>query len=179
MEYVDIAGLVKGASQGEGLGNQFLSHIREVDAICHVVRAFDDENISHVHGKVDPLEDISVINYELILADLDSLEKQYSKIQKTAKSNKEHAELLPLMEKIINALKEGKNARSVIDKEERKIAHKFNLITSKPVLYCANILDSEIKTIENNKHIKKIKEIASGEGSEVVVLCGKIEVEIS
>ncbi|NBU99773.1 MAG: redox-regulated ATPase YchF, partial [Spirochaetia bacterium] len=139
MEYVDIAGLVKGASQGEGLGNQFLSHIREVDAICHVVRAFDDENISHVHGKVDPLEDISVINYELILADLDSLEKQYSKIQKTAKSNKEHAELLPLMEKIINALKEGKNARSVIDKEERKIAHKFNLITSKPVLYCANI----------------------------------------
>ncbi len=179
MEYVDIAGLVKGASQGEGLGNQFLSHIREVDAICHVVRAFEDENISHVHGKVDPAEDVSVINYELILADLDSLEKQYSKIQKTAKSNKEHAELLPLMEKIITALKEGKNARSVIDKEERKIAHKFNLITSKPVLYCANILDSEIKSINNNKHIKKIKEIAAEEGSEVVVLCGKIEEEIS
>lgn len=179
MEFVDIAGLVKGASQGEGLGNQFLSHIREVDAICHVVRAFEDENITHVHGKVDPNEDISVINYELILADLDSLEKQYSKIQKTAKSNKEHAELLPLMEKIINALKEGKNARSVIDKEERKIAHKFNLITSKPVLYCANVLDSEIKNIRNNKHITKIREIASSENSEVVVLCGKIEEEIS
>ncbi len=179
MEFVDIAGLVKGASQGEGLGNQFLSHIREVDAICHVVRAFEDENITHVHGKVDPNEDISVINYELILADLDSLEKQYSKIQKTAKSNKEHAELLPLMEKIINALKEGKNARSVIDKEERKIAHKFNLITSKPVLYCANVLDSEIKNISNNKHIAKIREIASSENSEVVVLCGKIEEEIS
>jgi GTP-binding protein YchF len=179
MEFVDIAGLVKGASDGEGLGNKFLTHIREVDAICHVVRAFDDENITHVHGKVDPNEDISVINYELILSDLDSLEKQLQKIQKTAKSNKEHAEMVPLMEKIIDALKQGKNARSVIEIEERKIAHKFNLITSKPLLYCANVLDTDIKNIDNNLHIKKIREIAKEENAEVVVLCGKIEEEIS
>lgn len=108
IEFVDIAGLVKGASQGEGLGNQFLSHIREVDAICHVVRAFQDENITHVHGKVDPIEDITVINYELILADLDSLEKQQQRVSKTAKTgNKEAAEILAVMDKILDALKKG------------------------------------------------------------------------
>ena len=179
MEFVDIAGLVKGASKGEGLGNQFLSHIREVDAICHVVRAFEDENITHVHGKVDPAEDIDVINYELILADLESLEKQVTKIQKTAKSNKEHSEMLPIMEKIIEALKQGKSARAVILEDEKKIVSRLNLITSKPVLYCANILDTDIKSLDTNSKIKKILEIAKSENSEVVVLCGKIEEEIS
>ena len=111
MEFVDIAGLVKGASTGEGLGNKFLSHIREVDAICHVVRAFEDTNITHVHGKVDPVEDVSIVNYELILSDLESLEKQYPKLQKLGKTNKEAAESTAVMEKIINVLKEGKCAR--------------------------------------------------------------------
>lgn len=179
MEFVDIAGLVRGASKGEGLGNQFLSHIREVDAICHVVRAFVDENITHVHGKIDPYEDISVINYELILSDLESLEKQYPKLQKSAKTNKEHAEQLPLMEKIIAALKEGKNAREVLGPEEQKASKKFNLITSKPMLYCANVLDTDIQTINSNPLVQKIKEIAAKESAEVVVLSVKIEEEIS
>lgn len=111
MEFVDIAGLVKGASTGEGLGNKFLSHIREVDAICHVVRAFEDANITHVHGKVDPTEDVSIVNYELILSDLESLEKQFPKLQKLGKTSKEAAESTLVMEKIINILKEGKCAR--------------------------------------------------------------------
>jgi ribosome-binding ATPase len=179
MEFVDIAGLVKGASKGEGLGNQFLSHIREVDAICHVVRAFEDENITHVHGKVNPIEDISVINLELIISDLDSLEKQYSKIQKTAKSNKDHAEALPIMEKIIEELKKGNSARSCdLNSDELKIAKKFHLITLKPVLYCANVKDTDLKD-EKNPLLIQIKDFAKKENSEVVVLCGKIEEEIS
>ncbi len=180
MEFVDIAGLVKGASQGEGLGNQFLSHIREVDAICHVVRAFEDENIAHVHGKVDPIEDIEIINYELILADLESLEKQYPKLQKLAKSNKESAEALQVMEKIIHTLKEGKCGRQAsLNEEEKKIAKRFHLITTKPVLYCANISEKDIPNKDSNVYIKQIREFAETEGSQVVVLCGKIEEEIS
>lgn len=180
MEFVDIAGLVKGASQGEGLGNQFLSHIREVDAICHVVRAFEDENITHVHGKVDPLEDVSIVNYELILSDLESLEKQYPKLQKMAKNNKELTESLMVMEKIMDALKSGKTGRLAgLNADEEKIAKKFNLITTKPVLYCANVLDSEISSKETHPLVLKIKEMAKAENAEVVVLCGKIEEEIS
>ncbi|MCT8332092.1 redox-regulated ATPase YchF [Leptospira sp. 85282-16] len=180
IEFVDIAGLVKGASQGEGLGNQFLSHIREVDAICHVVRAFQDENITHVHGKVDPIEDITVINYELILADLDSLEKQQQRVAKTAKTgNKEAAEILSVMDKILDALKKGNRASTVeLGDEEIKIAKKFNLITIKPVLYVANILDSDVKTNENPL-VKTIVDFASKEGAPVVVLCGRFEEEIS
>jgi GTP-binding protein YchF len=181
MEFVDIAGLVKGASQGEGLGNQFLSHIREVDAICHVVRAFEDENVSHVHGKIDPVDDISIVNYELILSDLDSLEKQYPKLQKLAKTNKESAETLVVMEKIITVLREGKSGRSAIlsSEEEKKIAQKFNLISTKPVLYCANISDADIANKENNPLVKKIKDFAASENANMVILCGKIEEEIS
>ncbi|TGK83331.1 redox-regulated ATPase YchF [Leptospira montravelensis] len=180
IEFVDIAGLVKGASQGEGLGNQFLSHIREVDAICHVVRAFQDENITHVHGKVDPIEDITVINYELILADLDSLEKQQQRVAKTAKTgNKEAAEILSVMDKILDALKKGNRASTVeLGDEDIKIAKKFNLITIKPVLYVANILDSDVKTNENPL-VKTIVDFASKDGAPVVVLCGRFEEEIS
>lgn len=180
IEFVDIAGLVKGASQGEGLGNQFLSHIREVDAICHVVRAFQDENITHVHGKVDPIEDITVINYELILADLDSLEKQQQRVAKTAKTgNKEATEILAVMDKILDALKKGNRASTVeLGEEEQKIAKKFNLITIKPVLYVANILDTDVKTAENPL-VKTIIDFASKEGAPVVVLCGRFEEEIS
>ncbi|MDX1959610.1 MAG: redox-regulated ATPase YchF [Leptospiraceae bacterium] len=180
MEFVDIAGLVKGASQGEGLGNQFLSHIRETDAICHVVRAFEDENITHVHGKIDPVDDISIVNYELILSDLDSIEKQHAKLVKTAKNNKEAAEIVAIMEKIIAVLKEGKSGRSAsLSPEENKIAKKFNLITTKPVLYCANILDREVKNKEDLPLVKRIKEFAKSENADVVVLCGKVEEEIS
>ncbi|MGV3667617.1 MAG: redox-regulated ATPase YchF, partial [Leptospira bouyouniensis] len=180
IEFVDIAGLVKGASQGEGLGNQFLSHIREVDAICHVVRAFQDENITHVHGKVDPIEDITVINYELILADLDSLEKQQQRVSKTAKTgNKEATEILSVMDKILDALKKGNRASTVeLSEEEVKIAKKFNLITIKPVLYVANILDSDVKSTENPL-VKTISDFAKKEGAPVVVLCGRFEEEIS
>jgi ribosome-binding ATPase len=180
MEFVDIAGLVKGASQGEGLGNQFLSHIREVDAICHVVRAFEDENVTHVHGQVDPLEDVSIVNFELILADLESLEKQYPKLQKLAKTNKESAESLTVMEKIMETLKKGLTGRLTdLNPEEWKIAKRFNLITTKPVLYCANVLDSDITNKDNQKHVLKVKEMAAAEKAGVVVLCGKIEEEIS
>ncbi|MCE9500103.1 MAG: redox-regulated ATPase YchF [Leptospira sp.] len=180
MEFVDIAGLVKGASQGEGLGNQFLSHIREVDAICHVVRAFEDENITHVHGKINPVEDVSVVNYELILSDLDSLEKQHLKIVKSAKSgNKESIEITQVMEKILSALKRAEPARSVdLNPEEKKIALKFNLITVKPVLYCANVLESELKD-KNTSLVKSVQALAEKENAGFVVLSGKIEEEIS
>jgi ribosome-binding ATPase len=180
MEYVDIAGLVKGASKGEGLGNQFLSHIREVDAICHVVRAFEDENITHVHNKVDPVEDAEVVNYELILADLDSLEKQQLRIAKSAKTgNKEAIEINSVMNKIIEVLKAGKRARSLeLNTEEQKIAQSFNLITIKPMLYIANVLDKDLES-KKNVHLSRIQEMADREYAKMVVLCGKFEEEIS
>ena len=180
MEFVDIAGLVKGASQGEGLGNQFLSHIREVDAICHVVRAFEDENITHVHGKVDPEEDISIIDYELILADLDSLEKQFLRVSKNAKTgNKEAVKDAAVMEKIIAVLKAGKRAaKAELAEDERKLAKKYNLITIKPLMYVANVKDTD-KRDDSNPYIKQIREIAKADNAELVILCGKFEEEIS
>ncbi|WCL50497.1 redox-regulated ATPase YchF [Leptospira sp. GIMC2001] len=180
IEYVDIAGLVKGASKGEGLGNQFLSHIREVDAICHVVRAFEDENITHVHNKVDPVEDAEVVNYELILADLESLEKQHQRVAKSAKTgNKEAIEIVQVMDKILPALQSGKRARSVeLTPEQTKIAKTFNLITIKPMLYVANVLDKDLEK-GNNVHLPRIKELAEREGEKMVSLCGKFEEEIS
>ncbi|EQA37911.1 GTP-binding protein YchF [Leptospira inadai serovar Lyme str. 10] len=180
MEFVDIAGLVKGASQGEGLGNKFLSHIREVDAICHVVRAFEDENITHVHGKIDPVEDAQVVTLELIFADLESAEKQQQKIARNAKAgNKEAIETTAILEKILNVLKAGKPARlAEIKPEERKIVKTFNLITSKPVMYVANISDKSASQ-KDNPLVSAIKKMAEEEGAEVVTLCGKFEEEIS
>ncbi|MBE7410575.1 MAG: redox-regulated ATPase YchF [Leptospiraceae bacterium] len=179
MEFVDIAGLVKGASQGEGLGNQFLSHIREVDAICHVVRAFEDDDITHVHGKIDPTEDVTVVNYELILSDLESIEKQYQKLQKNAKSQKEAAEAVLVAEKVIDILKQGKPARILnLKPEENKILKKMNLITSKPVLYCANVSEKDLIS-KSSEPIDKVKKLAELEGAGFVILSGKIEEEIS
>ncbi|TGK04298.1 redox-regulated ATPase YchF [Leptospira langatensis] len=180
MEFVDIAGLVKGASQGEGLGNKFLSHIREVDAICHVVRAFEDDNITHVHGKISPVDDAQVVTMELVLADLDSAEKQYQKISRNAKGgNKEAQEAYNLLEKIISVLKEGKPARlAEIKPEEQKLVKTFNLITAKPVLYVANITD-KAATAKENPLVDAVRKMAKDEGAEVVTLCGKFEEEIS
>ncbi|TGK56652.1 redox-regulated ATPase YchF [Leptospira wolffii] len=180
MEFVDIAGLVKGASQGEGLGNKFLSHIREVDAICHVVRAFEDDNITHVHGKINPVDDAQVVTMELILADLESIDKQYQKISRNAKAgNKEAIEAAALMDRIIAVLKEGKPARLAgIKPEEQKLAKTFNLITAKPVLYVANITD-KAATSKDNPLVEAVKKMAKEEGAEVVTLCGKFEEEIS
>ncbi|MGJ4788754.1 redox-regulated ATPase YchF [Leptospira koniambonensis] len=180
MEFVDIAGLVKGASQGEGLGNKFLSHIREVDAICHVVRAFEDENITHVHGKIDPVEDAQVVTMELIFADLESVEKQYQKISRNAKAgNKEAQEAAAVLDKIMAVLKEGKPARLAdIKPEEQKLVKTFNLITSKPVLYVANITD-KAAIAKENPIVESVKKMALAEGAEVVTLCGKFEEEIS
>ena len=153
IEFVDIAGIVKGASKGEGLGNKFLSHIREVDAIVHVVRCFDDQKIIHVANKIDPLEDIDVINTELELADLETAQKRYERVGKLAKNggaNKEQKEEARLLEMCIGCLEKGLPVRTLdLNEEEKKIIQGFFLLTDKPVLYCANISESEIGKPEN------------------------------
>ncbi len=180
IEFVDIAGLVAGASKGEGLGNKFLSHIREVDAIVHVVRCFDDSNIISVNGDVNPLRDIEIINLELILADLESVTKRLEKGNKLIKvGDKTALTEVELLTKIKEALENNKPARSVkFTEEEQKIVNGFFLITTKPVIYCANIGESEIGK-EDNKYVKQVQEFANGEGSETISLCAKIEEELT
>ncbi len=178
MEFVDIAGLVEGASKGEGLGNQFLTNIRETDAIVHVVRCFEDDDIIHVAGKISPLDDIEIINTELILADLDVVEKLLQKAVKNTKSGqKDGLPLRELLEKILPTLKAGKSARSLdFDEKELKLLRGFQLLTIKPVLYIANVSESGF---ENNPHLDVVKNFASTEGAEVVAICADIEAEIS
>lgn len=180
-EFTDIAGIVKGASKGEGLGNKFLSHIREVDAICQVVRCFEDENITHVSGNIDPLSDIEVINLELILADLESCEKRIGRVEKQAKQKDKEAQLeYEVLKKIVEVLKEEKPARVLeLDKDELKIAKNMHLLTLKPMLYVANVSEEELSDIENNKYVKAVKNFANKEGSEVIVICAKIEEEMA
>ncbi|MDO8445526.1 MAG: redox-regulated ATPase YchF [Deltaproteobacteria bacterium] len=180
MEFLDIAGLVKGASQGEGLGNQFLGHIRGVDAIAHIVRCFEDPDVVHVHGTVDPKNDIEVINTELILADLDTVEKKLARLEKAAKSgNKEAQEEQGVALAVKEALNSGKPARTVKveggDKE--KYFNGLQLLTAKPVLYVANVDESGLS--EDNQYVKQVREIAESEGAKVVVICGDVESEIS
>ena len=179
IEFVDIAGLVAGASKGEGLGNKFLSHIREVDAIVHVVRCFENEKIIHVSGSIDPKRDIEVINLELILADLETVTKRFEKTQKLLKvGEKATAEEFEVLKKVKEALENGKPARSVeLTADQKKILNSFFLLSAKPVIYVANIAESEIGT-ENN-FVKTVKEIAKEEGAEVIVLSAKIEEELS
>lgn len=179
IEFVDIAGLVAGASKGEGLGNKFLSHIREVDAIVHVVRCFENEKIIHVSGSIDPKRDIEVINLELILADLETVSKRFEKTQKLLKvGEKATAEEFEVLKKVKEALENGKPARSVeLTADQKKILNSFFLLSAKPVIYVANIAESEIGT-ENN-FVKTVKEIAKEEGAEVIVLSAKIEEELS
>ncbi|AVQ34796.1 redox-regulated ATPase YchF [Staphylococcus kloosii] len=179
-EFTDIAGIVKGASKGEGLGNKFLSHIREVDAICQVVRAFDDDNVTHVSGRVNPIEDIEVINMELVLADLESVEKRLPKVEKMARQkDKDAVNEVRILTTIKEALEEGKPVRSIdFNDEDQKFVNQAQLLTSKDMLYIANVGEDEINDDENDK-VKAIREYAENEDSEVIVISAKIEEEIA
>ncbi|MBR1970284.1 MAG: redox-regulated ATPase YchF [Clostridia bacterium] len=182
VEFVDIAGLVRGASRGEGLGNKFLSHIREVDAIVHVVRCFEDTNIVHVDGSVDPVRDIETINLELIFADLESVDKRIDRTLKMMKSgDKKYAAELELWKRFKEALENGKSARTVdITEDEAEIVKEISLLTMKPVLYAANVAESDFENgIENNEFIKQVEKIASEENAEVLPISAQIEEEIS
>lgn len=181
VEFVDIAGLVKGASKGEGLGNRFLSHIREVDAIVHVVRCFEDGNVVHVEGSVDPKRDMETIEYELILADLESVEKRWERTSKQLKSGDKKAQAeAQLLDKLKATFDQGRPARTLaFTEEEQEILKSFPLLTAKPVLYAANVREDGISTADSNPYVQKVKEIAAAEGSGVVVICAKIEAEIA
>lgn len=180
-EFTDIAGIVEGASEGEGLGNKFLANIREVDAICHVVRCFDDDEITHVSGRIDPAADIDTINLELTLADLDSVSRRYERIKKQAKANEPGAkEVLEVYDKIVPALEDGIPARALeFTKEQEKIVREMFLLTSKPVLYIANVAEDLIANPEESEHFQTVKAIADKEGAEVVGISAAIEEEIS
>ncbi|MFQ3872859.1 redox-regulated ATPase YchF [Staphylococcus sp. Mo2-1] len=179
-EFTDIGGIVKGASKGEGLGNKFLSHIREVDAICQVVRAFDDDNVTHVSGRVDPVDDIEVINMELVLADLESVEKRLPKAEKMAKQkDKDAVNEARILARIKEALEEGNPVRSLeFNDDDQKFVNQAQLLTSKEMLYIANVGEDEIGD-EDNEKVKLIREYASKEDSEVIVISAKIEEEIA
>ncbi len=178
IELVDIAGLVRGASKGEGLGNQFLSHIREVDAIVHVVRCFEDTDVIHVHGKVNPADDIDTIETELILADLESMEKRIDKLKKNAKKEKELLPAVALAEKLVTGLGEGTPARTLLKtKEEKILGRQFFLLSAKPVLYAANVSDSDLP--DGNNFTAEVAEIAGKEGAKMLTISAKTESEIA
>jgi GTP-binding protein YchF len=180
IEFVDIAGLVKGASRGEGLGNKFLSHIREVDSIVEVVRCFENQNIVHVDGSIDPIRDIETINLELIFADIESLEKRLEKAQKMLKSDKKYQFEIDLIKKIKLTLEQGKPARSIeYTDEEKDLVKEMFLLTSKPILYITNVSENELTTPENNEYVKKVQEYAKQENAEVIPVCVKVEEELS
>lgn len=180
-EFTDIAGIVKGASKGEGLGNKFLSHIRQVDAICHVTRCFDDENITHVEGRVDPLDDISTINLELILADLETVEKRIGRVEKLSKQkDKEAVAEYNVLVKLRDAFENDKPARAIeFNEEEEKIVRNLFLLTRKPVLYVANVSEEDVSSPDDNKYVQQVREFAASENSEVIVVCARAEEEIA
>ena len=179
-EFTDIEGLVKGASKGEGLGNKFLSHIREVDAICEVVRCFENDNITHVEGTIDPVRDIEIINVELMIADLEVIENRINRIGKKAMMSKDKETLkeVEVLQKIKSCLEQNKPVRTLeFTDEELKIIKVFNLLTLKPIIYIANIEETDLN--KTNKYVEILKEYASKENSEVITLCAKIESELS
>jgi GTP-binding protein YchF len=180
VEFVDIAGLVKGASKGEGLGNKFLSHIREVDAIVHVVRCFENDDIVHVESSVDPIRDVDIINTELILSDMEILDRAIDRTKKAMKGDASLKETVELYEKIKAALDEGKCVRAVklTDEEKEKIAH-IGLLSGMPVIYAANISEKDIPTPENNPHFAKLKSHAESENAEIVAVCASAEADIA
>ena len=182
IEFVDIAGLVKGASKGEGLGNQFLANIREVDAIVHVVRCFEDSNVVHVDGSIDPLRDIETINLELVFSDLEILERRIAKVTKTARMDKEAAKELTFLEKVKAHLEEGQLAITLETENEDEDAWlaTYNLLTAKPVIYAANVAEDDIADDgANNQYVQAVREYAAKQNSEVFVICAQIEEEIS
>ena len=180
VEFVDIAGLVKGASKGEGLGNKFLSHIREVDAICEVVRCFEDSNITHVDGNIDPIRDIETINLEFIFADIETIDKKIESVKKKIKADKKFQDELNILEKIKNTLEQGKPARSLNFTDEEIILLKETfLLTMKPILYIANISEQQIENAAEDKYVKQVIQYAEQENAEVVPLCVKIEEELA
>ncbi|MFC3041058.1 redox-regulated ATPase YchF [Virgibacillus xinjiangensis] len=180
-EFTDIAGIVKGASKGEGLGNQFLSHIRQVDAICQVVRCFSDDNITHVSGKIDPIDDIEIINLELILADLETVNKRFQRVEKLARQKDKAA---VAEQEVLGKLKEGLEEERPVralefSDEQWKIVKGLHLLTSKPTLYVANVSEEEVADPDANQNVQKVREYAAKENAEVIVVCAKIEEEIS
>lgn len=180
IEFVDIAGLVKGASKGEGLGNKFLSHIRETDSICEVVRCFEDSNVVHVDGNVDPVRDIETINLELIFADIETVNKRLDKARKNLKADKKYQQEIDLLEKIKENLENGISARAIdFNEEEQEMVKEMFLLTTKPILYIANVAEEQLENAENDELVKKVKEYASKEKAEVIPLCVKIEEELS
>lgn len=180
-EFVDIAGLVRGASKGEGLGNKFLAHIREVDAIVHVVRCFEDENITHVDGKVDPVSDIQTINLELVLADLESVEKRLDRTKKNLKSgDKKYAQEAEVLERLKDTLYNDKPARSMdLSDDEKMLVRDLHLLTMKPVLYAANVSEDGVADAESNPYVQQVREFAVAENAEVVPISAKVEAEIA
>lgn len=180
IEFVDIAGLVKGASKGEGLGNKFLSHIRETDAIVEVVRCFEDSNVVHVDGSVNPIRDIETINLELIFADIETVNKRLDKAKKNLKADKKYQIEIDLLEKILKTLEEGKSARTLeFNEEEQVLVKDMFLLTTKPILYIANVSEEQLENPDDNDNVKKVKEYAKKENAEVIPLCVKIEEELS
>jgi GTP-binding protein YchF len=180
VEFVDIAGLVKGASKGEGLGNKFLSHIREVDSILEVVRCFEDSNIVHVDGSISPLRDIDTINLELIFADLETVEKRLERAKKLVKGDKKYQFEIDTLEKVKQALENGKSARTLdYTDEEKEILKESFLLTLKPIMYVANVSEEDLANPDSNENVQKVKKYAKEENAEVIPLCVKIEEELS
>ena len=180
-EFTDIAGLVKGASKGEGLGNQFLSHIRQTDARCHVVRCFDNPDITHVEGSVDPIRDIEIINLELCIADLQSVENRILKVERKAQAKEKDALAeYNVLSKLVEALRAGKAARSVsLDKDEMEVAKSYQLLTMKPMIYVANMSEDDVADPDSNHYYQSVKEYALNEGNDVIAICAEIEEELS
>ena len=182
VEFVDIAGLVKGANEGEGLGNQFLANIREVDAIVHVVRCFDDTNIVHVDGSIDPVRDIETINLELLFSDMEILERRYAKLVKSVKNDKTLVKETELVEKLKKHMEDGNLAKTYEpeDDDEKELLESFNLLTYKPTIYAANVAEDDLADdAASNEYVAKVREFAKQEGSEVFVICAQIEQEIA
>ena len=181
VRFVDIAGLVQGASKGEGLGNKFLEHIRQVDAVAHVVRCFDDENITHVSNKINPLRDIETINTELCLADLEIVDKRLAGLVRVMKSGNKAAKVEnEILQKIRDALNEGKPARNIgLTDEEIFSIRETNLLTLKPILYVANISEDDLSNGGRNSYVAQVEELAAGENAQVVIICAKVESEIA
>ena len=179
IEFCDIAGLVKGASKGEGLGNKFLGHIREVEAIVHVVRCFEDSNVVHVDGKIDPISDIETINMELILSDMEVLERRIQKTTKNLKGDKSLQKELDLLKRVAEFIEDGTSARAMeLDDEEAAFVKSLDLLSYKPVIYAANVSEDDASG-EDNEYVKAVREYAEAEGSGVVVICAKVEAELS